>query len=255
MLNSLHWYWRLAATAFGYAFFGVGALIMGVIAFGLIRLVTRDPLKTKQRIQLTIHKGFAGFVWYMKFVGIIAIKYEGIEKLKQDKGVIVIANHPSLIDVVIIIGLIPNADCIVKEALWSNFFIKWIVKAAYIPNIDSERLLGDCSKALHDGGNLVVFPEGTRSEVGQPLKFKRGTANIVIGTGAKIRPIQVHCWPEFLSKRLKWYQIPKKKANFLIKVDDRIHADPILEGVKPTMKSRVLTRYLEEFYKDRITND
>lgn len=255
MKNRINWLWRLIATAIAYSTFGIGALTMGLLIFSLIRLVTRDPLKTKRRIQYTIHKGFAFFIWWMKTLGIMTIEYQGVDKLKKDQGVIVIANHPSLIDVVIIIGLIPYADCIVKQALWNNFFIKWIVKAAYIPNRNAEGLFDDCRKALEDGGNLVIFPEGTRSVAGKPLKFQRGISNIAIKTNAEIRPIQVHCKPEFLTKRLKWYQIPEKKAHFLIKVDDRISTASNIEGVKPTMASRKLTQYLEEYYKERVVYD
>ncbi len=248
----LNWIWRLFATAVGYTVFGIGALVMGLLLFSLIRIFTRDPLLTKQRIQYTIHKGFAFFVWLLKSLGIMSIEYQGLEKLEEEQGVIVIANHPSLIDVVIIIGLIPAADCIVKQALWNNFFIKWIVKAAYIPNSKAETLFDDCSKALKDGGNLVIFPEGTRSEAGKPLKFQRGIANIAIKTGADIRPIQIHCRPEFLTKRLKWYQIPDKKAHFLIKVDDRMPTTSLLKDVKPTMASRKLTQILEDYFKQRV---
>ncbi len=255
MLNIINRFWRLFSTAFAYGLFGVGSLTMGVVIFGFIRIFTRDRLKTKQRIQYTIHKGFAFFVFYMKLTGILSIEYQGVDKLQKDKGVIVIANHPSLVDVVIIIGLIPNADCIVKEALWQNFFIKWIVKAAYIPNRNAEGLLDDCKDALRDGGNLVIFPEGTRSEAGKPYKFQRGLANIAINTGAALRPIQIHCKPEFLTKRLKWYQIPAKKAHFLIKVDDRISPVSQIKDAKPTMASRKLTQYLEEYYRERVVYD
>ncbi len=255
MLETLNRIWRLLATTFGYALFGFGALTMGVVIFGFIRIFTRDRLRTKQRIQYTIHKGFAFFVSYMKFTGILSVEYRGVDKLQEDKGVIVIANHPSLVDVVIIIGLIPNADCIVKEALWKNFFIKWIVKAAYIPNRNAEGLLDDCNDALKDGGNLVIFPEGTRSEARKPYKFQRGLANIAINTGAALRPIQIHCKPEFLTKRLKWYQIPAKKAHFLIIVDDRILPVSQIKDVKPTMASRKLTQYLEGYYRERVLYD
>lgn len=248
----LNWLWRLCATVIAYTVFGIGALIMGSVFFGLVKLFTSDPLLQKKRFQYIIHKGFSSFISMMNFLGIISINYEGLEQLKKDRGVIVIANHPSLIDVVIIIGLIPEADCIVKQALWSNFFVKWIVRNAYIPNIKSEELVDKCQAALNSGGNLVIFPEGTRSEAGQPYKFQRGAANLAILTDADIRLIQIHCYPEFLTKRLKWYQIPEKKAHFSIKVDDRIKIDSLLADVKKTMASRKLTQYLEKYFNENI---
>ena len=92
-----------------------------------------------------------------------------------------LANHPSLIDVVVLISIIPNADCVVKAHLFKNPFLRGVVKnTGYISNADPEGLLVDCKKSLAAGNNLIIFPEGTRTKVGQAVKFQRGAANIAL---------------------------------------------------------------------------
>ena len=88
---------------------------------------------------------------------------EGGERLQRD-GLLVLANHPTLIDVVCLISLLPNADCVVKRAVARNPFMRGPVRAAgYISNDDGAGLVDDCVAAVHAGGTLVIFPEGTRS--------------------------------------------------------------------------------------------
>src|SRR3546814_3505509 len=48
-----------------------------------------------------------------------------------------------------------------------------------LPNV----LIAACVKTLQDGRRLVVFPEGTRTVPGLPMKLKRGAASIIVRSG------------------------------------------------------------------------
>ncbi|WP_369678325.1 lysophospholipid acyltransferase family protein, partial [Enterococcus faecium] len=93
-----------------------------------------------------------------------------LDTIKNAKGQLIIANHPSLIDVVVLISIVRNADCVVKADLWKNPFLKGVVKATgYINNdADPEYFLNQCQQSFARGNNLIVFPEGTRSVPGKP---------------------------------------------------------------------------------------
>ena len=65
----------------------------------------------------------------MRGVGVLTYEFEGAERLGRP-GQIIVANHPSLIDVVFLLGFTPQATCIVKEALFQNPFTRWPVAAA-----------------------------------------------------------------------------------------------------------------------------
>ena len=74
-------------------------------------------------------------------------------------GLLILANHPSLIDVVFLISFVRHADCIVKAALAHNPFMRGPIRAAgFITNGDGAGLLEDCVKSLRGGNNLIVFP-------------------------------------------------------------------------------------------------
>ena len=130
----------------------------------------------------------------------------------QRNGLLILANHPTLIDVVLLVSLLPNADCVVKHAVARNPFMRGPVRAAgYVANSDGAGLVDDCIAAVHAGGNLVIFPEGTRTEPGQPLRLQRGAANIAVRGRLDITPVRITCTPLTLTKGQKWYRVPSRR--------------------------------------------
>ena len=134
---------------------------------------------------------FKLFVRVMIFIHCIHVNIENRETLTNARSKVVIANHPSLLDVVILISLIPNANCIVKGALIQNKFISLIIRDLYIPNtLPFEEQMERAKKSMiEDGNNLIIFPEGTRSKPGEPWFFKKGAARFALFAGADVVPI------------------------------------------------------------------
>ena len=134
----------------------------------------------------------------------MTLEVEGLERLQNDKGVIVIANHPTLIDVVVMMAFLPEVDCVVKEGLNRNFFLRGIVRAAgYITNSDPQTLVEGCSNSLKTGRNLIIFPEGTRTVSGKALKFQRGVSHVALHAGSKLRPVYLQCNPGYSVKKTR----------------------------------------------------
>jgi 1-acyl-sn-glycerol-3-phosphate acyltransferase len=123
----------------------------------------------------------------------------------------IVANHPSLIDVLFLLACVPEAVCIVKHALRRNPVLTWLIGwAGYVSNGSPDGLVRDCVAALAGGHSLIVFPEGTRSTPGCPLALRRGAARIALESGAPIVPVRIHCEPSTLTKGTRWYQIPPR---------------------------------------------
>lgn len=214
-----------------------------------------DDYQRKYRARKVVHQVFKGFVNYMRVVGILSLDIENEEQLNQYSGKLIIANHPSLIDVVVLISLIENADCVVKAGLWKNPFLKGVVNnTGYLNNEDDpETFLNDCCKTFEEGNNLVVFPEGTRSTKDAPLKFKRGAANIAIRTRVNIVPIIITVTPTTLTKELAWYQIPDKKFTVKLVVNPEFSTEKYTETESVSNSVRELTRDLVQYYNEELS--
>ena len=243
--NRLNRCWRLLATAFGFILFGFyGLMVLSTLWFSLLRLFIWNKERRNIIAQQSISLSFKIFLWIIKLLGIIGYQFNGLEKLKQDKSCLIIANHPSLLDVVLLASVMPRCDCLVKGALLKNIFISRIIKTAgYIPNAEANKILPHCQNVLTNGGRILIFPEGTRSVPGQPIKLQRGAANIALRCQADIRIIHIECSSPWLIKGQKWYDIPVKKAFFNITVGEKITINNFLHD-NTTVAARKLTRYL-----------
>lgn len=253
MSGQLNRCWRLLATGFSFTAFGMGGVLLTVTVFPVLLIFVRSPQKRQRYAQRWISRSFSWFVGLMRWVGVLDYEVHGQERLAH-QGCVVIANHPSLIDVVLLIALMPEVDCVVKRQLWRNPFTGGPVRAAgYISNSEGPQLVEDCRASLQRGRRLLVFPEGTRTEPGKSLYFQRGVASIAIAAGADLLPVIILFNETTLTKGDRWYHIPRRKVQITIRVDEPISVQPYLEagGGKPQAVRR-LTRDLRDYYVSHL---
>jgi 1-acyl-sn-glycerol-3-phosphate acyltransferase len=107
---------------------------------------------------------------------------------------IMVLNHPSLLDTVMILSLVPNAVCIAAGYLMNRYNIcRGVVRRLYIPNsLNFDELSHACLQSLEQGYCLVIFPEGTRTPRGiDKLKLKKGAARLSLLSGCGIIPVHI----------------------------------------------------------------
>lgn len=234
-------------TGFSFCVFGLGALLLSTFFFNLLNCVIRDDKKRHELTQKSIRYSFKLFLLLTKITGVLDYRISNIEKLSEDDGCLVVANHPNLLDYVLITSVMPKCTCIVKNTLLNNFFMKGVIKAAgYIPNNDPEQLLKDCHHCLVKGDMILVFPEGTRTVEGEPFKLQRGAANIAIRSRADIRIVSIFCSEVFLTKNKKWYHVPLRKPVFNIEVGRKLSINSFIheDAASLAIDVRKLTGYL-----------
>lgn len=243
--------WRLFGTAFSFMLFGIGGLVTSLLLVPLLRCLPGGETRRARRVQLCFHHLFRAYVWMMRCIGLLSLRVEGADRLKGAR--LVVANHPSLLDVVFLISLLPNACCIIKGRLTRNFFVRGAVRAAgYIVNESPARVIEDARRVLGSGQCLIVFPEGTRTTPSKPLNFRRGAANIAIRTGSDLMPVLIYCQPTTLTKSDLWYEIPPEPVRFRILVRDRIPINRYSSPGKPSKAARQLTIDLVEYFNREL---
>ena len=187
---SAPYWWRLIATALSFSLFGIGGVLLRVLIFPLLSLLPGDSLARRTRARAVVSKTFYLFVRFMYRSGVLTYEVEGIERLGQP-GQMVIANHPSLIDVVFLIGLVRHANCVVKQSLWNNPFTRTPLRCSeYISNDGSMDMLDTAAEALKSGQTLIIFPEGTRTRPGQPPAPNWAKASAALASLVTPKPCQ-----------------------------------------------------------------
>lgn len=246
--------WRLLMTALAFALFSVGGLLLTVCVFPCLRCVPNRHGRRQRWARRIIQRAFAVFMGFMRRSGIMTLTMNGHERLWNAQGMLVLANHPTLIDVVAIIACMPNANCVVKAALWDSFFLGGVVRAAgYIRNDDSATLIADCATSLRQGDNLVIFPEGTRTVPGSGSSFQRGAAYIALAAQATVLPVLLTCQPSTLTKDKRWYQIPPRRFDFTLEVNPPVPLHKLIaEPAHTPLGARHLTESLQHYFSQRL---
>ncbi len=206
--------WRLVGTALSFLAFGVGAVI-GFICVPILTLVIRNRQRRHRITRRFVHAGYALHVAIMRSVGVLTYDVSGRENIQDLNGCLIVANHPSLIDVVFLLSTFRDANCVVKSSFWHHPVTAATVKAAdYIPNDDPVQVMDECISRLRLGTQLVLFPEGTRTRPGHGPEFGRAAATMALRAGVPVLPVRISCEPTTLTKSEPWYRIPSRQVRF-----------------------------------------
>ncbi len=145
-------------------------------------------------------------VWCAKWICGINYQFKGFENF-PDSPAIILSKHQSAWETIFLLANLPRPLVFVfkKEILYIPFFGWGIALLRMIP-IDRKQgknafktVVAHGKRRLKDGQWIIMFPEGTRTQVGSQGKYKSGGTRLAIETGAVVVPIALNsgeCWPK-----------------------------------------------------------
>ncbi|GFM50796.1 lysophospholipid acyltransferase family protein [Pseudomonas capsici] len=249
------YYWRLLATGISFVLFGLSGLCLRLFVFPLLGCLPGDKASHQRRARRTISRLFWLFIRIMARMGVLTYEVQGADRLGR-AGQMIIANHPSLIDVVFLIGLVRDANCVVKRSLWDNPCTRGPVRSTgYISNDGSMDMLDAAVDRLQTGQTLIIFPEGTRTQPGMAPAFHRGAAAIALRGASMITPVIIQVSPTTLTKAEPWYRIPQRRVHFTLRVGEDIDPSSFAALGPPPLASRKLNDYLHAYFIKELAID
>lgn len=143
-----------------------------------------------------IAQGWARFtLGALKFTTGLGYRVEGAENIPQG-GAIVAANHQSQWETIALYALLPKPVMIIKKELLSLPVYGWWMKRVGNIAVDREggakalrAMRRDAAGRIKEGDQVVVFPEGTRGDVGSRLPYHPGVAGIYTEAQAPCAPV------------------------------------------------------------------
>lgn len=243
--------WRVPATGFGFLSFFTGGILFRLMVFPALNFFISDSRKRERTARSIVKSSFSGFIRMLSCLQVLKLELDPELRTRLAKeSLFICASHPTLIDVVILHGLIPNANCIVKAALRDSFALSSPVKASgYVSNDSGPELIEACAKSLAQNDTLVVFPEGTRSVPGKAPKLHHGAAAIALASQRNITPIRITCTPPALMKGVAWYQVPERKMTISVQAAEDIDISPFLKLEKELGRPVAVRRLTGEIKK------
>jgi 1-acyl-sn-glycerol-3-phosphate acyltransferase len=155
---------------------------------------------------------------------------------------VIVANHPGLFDILVLICDIPRLSVLVKGSLLRNLPLAGILRASgYIVVSDVGGFSGietlqQGIDTLHAGYSLMLFPEGTRSPKGGLLRFKAGAFKMSQRANVPLLPILIKNAPPFLPHEDRWYYPPYRLSMLELEVWDPIPPPPDGEERKAALE-------------------
>jgi 1-acyl-sn-glycerol-3-phosphate acyltransferase len=244
--------WRISATGFAFAEAGILSLLVAASA-PLLHRLPGGRERAELRVQHAIHWLTRFYLGGLGLLGAFRVRCSDREIL-QRRGILVIANHPTLLDAWTLMSQMPQADCIVKERYYENFFLGRSARGAgFIPNLDGPALINECVDRLRRGRSLIIFPEGTRSPEHELGPFARGAAHIALRSGCDPILVTLQCNPATLYHGQAWWDVPNSTPTLTLTVGDPL---PIKDVVEPEMSrgqaARALTTHFREIFERQL---
>lgn len=251
-VRGLGWWWRLAVSGLHFCVFGLGALLAGTVALPLVWALPGSAAVKRDRARQVIQRALRAFVAFVRVTGTLTYEIHGQQRLGRD-GQLIIANHPSMVDVVFLLAFTrAPLNCVVKQGLWRNPLTRWAVMLTqFIPNQPTVGMIDAAATALRQGEGLIMFPEGTRSRSGEPMTFHRGAASVALRGAQVLTPVYIRCEPPMLAKDQPWYRIPPRRPHITLQVGEDLVLDDYraLPGPQAT---RALNTFLQTHFDQQL---
>ncbi len=135
------------------------------------------------------------------------VHVEGREKIRRDATYVMVANHQSLLDILVLFRLFAHFKWVSKIENFRIPCIGWNMSLnGYVPLRRGDKqsigeMMSACAHVLDEGSSIMMFPEGTRSADGKLRSFKHGAFTLAQGGGCPILPILVEGTADALPKR------------------------------------------------------
>lgn len=251
--DRLFYGWRVLATGFSFTVFYLSGFLVSFTVIPILRLISSDEADQHRRGQKLNQRWFKLFAGLMKTVGVVRdINVTMDVDPDEDGPFIILANHPTLIDVVAVVSQLERVDCVVKMEVWNSLAMGGPVKnAGYIPDRSALSVYETCLERLENDRSVLFFPEGTRSPRDGLREFSKVAAQVALGSQAEVLPVVIKTNVSTLRKDQNWYDVPEEplEMNVTFHEPQRFKAEnyqSMSDG------SREATRRLKGFFEEEL---
>ena len=201
----------------GLAFLGVQCLIWLPLASLLLLIM---PKRQGGRLgRRAIHSGMRCYLGWLEMIGACDFDLSALDRLRDRGALILIANHPVLIDAPLIVSRLPNVVCVMKTSLLNNPLLGAAARLArYVPGEPVVGMVLTAVESLRDGNQLLLFPEATRTSR-QPIDpFTPATALIAKRANVKVQTLFIDTDSAYMGKGWSLFRQPEMPIHYRVRL-------------------------------------
>ena len=230
-------------SLFAFTFFLVGCTIIFVVLL-IFKLI---PVAQK-RLKYAMHHILRAFTWAQVYVMVnVRKKIVDRQLLNYDKPALIIANHQSFIDILVMIMLHPKVIIMTNRWVYNSPFFGAAVRYAdYLPASDGyENMLPRIRQLVDDGYSIMIFPEGTRSKTEHIGRFHKGAFFLAQELNLDVQPILLHGFNFTMAKN----DFLLKNGRLTIKALPRIASTDMSFGSTYAERTKKISAYFKKHYQ------
>jgi 1-acyl-sn-glycerol-3-phosphate acyltransferase len=243
---------RVVLVGFCYLMFGVTGVLLAYVLLPLRLLGIKGTEERAAAAQDLLYVWSRRYFLLTRALGIVRPHYPVALPLpERGRSAVIIANHPSLLDVVFAMGSMPRLTYVAKASWMSSPLVGRMLRAC--GHIGSPRVktpadgaiaLQRMIEALEKGRTLLVFPEGTRSPRRGMWPFHRGAFEAAIRTKSPIMQYVLEVDPPMLRKEQPWYDVADRCIEYRMRALETLDTTEIRSG--KALLREIEARYLRE---------
>ncbi len=243
---------RVVLTALAFAGFYIGAILMSWLVLPFVARGGGSESERGVRCRALVRRAFVFFHDYMRVARLIRFDPRRTAITPLGKPYVLIANHPTLVDVTALMATYPDVVTVVKEPLFRGLSFGGLLRACdHIAsgregNMAGGRVVLEAVERLRAGLPVLIFPEGTRSPEGGLGAFRRGAFEIAARANAPVVPALISCNPPVLAKEAPWYRAPRTPSRY------RIVQLPVLDPAAWKGDTRAMASHVHAMYAKAI---
>lgn len=193
-----------------------------------------------------IMRGFRLYTAFLQAVCACRFELDALDALPAQGPLIVAANHPSLLDAVLIVSRLPNAVCVMKASLMDNLLFGAAARfARYIRNHSPLEVILGSREELRQGAQLVIFPEGTRTQRFPCDPLQLSTGLIARRSGVPVQTVLIECSSPYLGKAWPLFRPPVLPLTFRLRLGRRFDPPTDIDG---------FTRELQAYFDQELAD-
>lgn len=202
------------------AIFGVGGIIFSLLGALLYPFLPRRIGGRLGRFLITCI--FWPYLFFIKSTGLFKCDISALDALAKDGAIVIVPNHPGLIDVVLLGSRLTNLVCIMKKDIQDNILFGGGARlAGHIRNDLTSNMVRAAVAELKQGSQLLIFPEGTRTTEQPVNKFSGAFALIARRAGVPVQTVFIEYSSAFLGKGWSLWKKPQFPLTIRVKLGER----------------------------------
>jgi 1-acyl-sn-glycerol-3-phosphate acyltransferase len=241
-LRPIVWLWAWLWLQVQLVALALPSLVFNLVAFVLYPFMSASA--GRRRGRAAISRGYNGYWNFIRPFGMLRLDLKALDVLAAQPGLVIVANHPSLLDAMLLVARLPLAACVMKASLMRNpFLAAGALLARYIPNDSAHAMVRRAVADLREGGQLVMFPEGTRTTRAPLNPFQPGFALIAKHAQAPIQTVFIDTTSPYLGKGWPLWRLPPLPIEFSVRLG---------RVFEPDADHEALTREIEAYMSQGV---